>query len=274
MFSAQMSSVPARFYMGANEMKDTFVPSGWNSIFIPTVPVGVLDTEYLTWVFEGLLNIGKVKRVDIVCKNKEKNHHMAFVHFESWNNSVATHTLRYMIEENNHVDVFGGDYNMPIHAQNPHLFLRLMVNNTPIKETEMNIHQLAANMEMAEATIADQRDTINNILKELADAKSRIESLEMIIESNHKNIGYTTPKRIHINREACDRLSMAEFPPPPALKRQTNNYNPNKFWEFLESGEMKGTTVAEAGAYNYQEEIKRKESRIMRDLYDQFCAEV
>ena len=293
MFSAQMSSAPVRFYMGANEMKDTFVPSGWNSIFIPTVPVGVLDTEYLTWVFEGLLNIGKVKRVDIVCKNKDKNQHMAFVHFESWNDSVATHNLRYMIEENNHVDVFGGDYNMPIHAQNPHLFLRLMVNNTPIKETEMNIHQLAANMEMAEATIADQRDTINNILKELADAKSRIESLEMIIESNHKNSGYTTPiKRIHIDTESGQ---LCNIPPPPLLKRQTNNYNPNKFWEFLESGqgaeslqlltqkgalhpdefgEMKDTTVAEAGAYNYQDIIKNNESNIIKQLYEQFCEEV
>ena len=273
MLSTQMSA-PARFYMGANDMKDTFVPSGWNSIFIPTVPNSVLDTKYLQWVFEGLLQIGKVKRVDIVVKRTDKNHHMAFVHFESWNDSIATHTLRYMIEENNHVDVFGGDYNMPIHEHNPHLFLRLMVNNMPIKETELNIHQLAANMEMAEATIADQRDTINNVLKELADAKSRIESLEMIIESNHKNIGYTTPKRIHINMEAVDGLSLAEFPPPPALKRHTNNYNPNKFWEFLESGEMKGTTVAEAGAYNYQEEIKRKESSINKQLYKQFCEEV
>lgn len=268
MFSAQMSA-PVPFYMGFNEMKDTFVPSGWNSIFIPTVPISVLDTDYLTWVFEELLNLGKVKRVDIVCKNKDKNHHMAFVHFDYWNDSMSTHNLRYMIEENNHIDVFGRNYSMPIHAEYPQLFLRLMVNNTPIKETELNIHQLAANMEMAETTIDDQRETINNILKELADAKSRIESLEMIIESNHKNIGYSTPKRIHINTETCD---MANFPPPPVLKRHTN-HNLDKFWEFLEAGEMKGN-VAEAGAYNYQEEIKRKESRIMRDLYDQFCVEV
>jgi len=197
---------------------------------------------------------------------------MAFVHFDFWNDSVATHNLRYMIEENNHVDVFGGNYNMPIHQYNPHLFLRLMVNNTPIKETELNVHQLAANMEMAEATIADQRDTINNILMELADAKSRIESLEMIIESNHKNSEYTTPiKRNHIDTEAGQLFNI---PPPPLLKRDRNGYNPNKFWEFLESGEMKGTTIAEAGAFNYKEEIKRKESRIMKDLFEQFCEEV
>jgi hypothetical protein len=258
--------------MGANEMKNTFVPSGWNSIFIPTVPVSVLDTEYLSWVFEGLLKIGKVKRVDIVCKNKEKNQHMAFVHFESWNDSIATHTLRNMIEENNHVDIYGGNYNTSIHMHYPHLFLRLMVNNTPIKETEMNIHQLAANMEMAEATIADQRDTINEMLKELADAKSRIESLEMIVESNHKNNDFTTPiKRIHINTESC---VVNEFPAPPVLKRQSNKHNSDKFWEFLESGEMKGATVAEAGAYNYQDEIKRKEASVMKQLYKQFCEEV
>jgi len=193
---------------------------------------------------------------------------MAFVHFDFWNDSVATHNLRYMIEENNHVDVFGGNYNMPIHQHNPHLFLRLMVNNMPIKETELNIHQVAANMEMAEATIADQRDTINNMLMELADAKSRIESLEMIIESNHKNSGYTTPlKRIHINTEAGGQL--CNIPPPPPLKRRTKENNTNNFWEYLESGEMKSFGVADA-----VEEIERKESRTMRDLLEQFCEEV
>jgi hypothetical protein len=208
-----MSSAPFRFFMAPTQMDNVFVPTTWNSLFIPAVPFGVLDVDYLTWVFEELLQLGKVKRVDIVTKNKEKNQHMAFVHFDYWNDAEQVHHLRHLIETQNSVDVCGGNGNQLIHMRHPNLFLRLMVNKTPIKETEMNIHQVAANLEMMEATIADQRDTINSVLKELADAKSRIEELEMLVESNKENVApVLTPIKTDV--------AWQNFPSPPKLQRQ------------------------------------------------------
>jgi hypothetical protein len=207
-----MSSAPFRFFMAPTQMDNTFVPTTWNSVFIPTVPVSVLDVSYLTWVFEELLQLGKVKRVDIVTKDAEKYHHMAFVHFDYWNDSVQVHHMRYLIETTGGLDVFGGNGSQLIHARHPNLFLRLMVNKTPIKDTELNIHQLAANQEMMEATIADQRDTINSVLKELVDAKMRIEELEKMLGSNKEN---QAPMLTPIKTEHA----WQNFPSPPRLER-------------------------------------------------------
>lgn len=157
-----------------------WMPESWNSIFIPALPSQLLDELKITNVIENNIKLGKVKRVDFITKKDDKNKYMAFVHFEYWYDNVDVHYFRKMISENGYV--------YPISDTGLHLYLH--VNKNPIKETTLNSHQLAANLELAEKKIleqeqvikqfkniadmyaekvTDQNEIINNLLKQIAD---------------------------------------------------------------------------------------------------------
>ena len=91
-------------------------------------------------------------------------------------------------------------------------------------------------------------------------------------KENYKNIEliqsvYDAPTNnnsIYINNSGQG----AYVPNSLQLLTQKGALHPDEF------GEMKDTTVAEAGAYNYQDIIKNNESNIIKQLYEQFCEEV
>lgn len=184
-------------------------PLGWNSLFIPMLPPSMIDEQKLTDIVENKLTIGKVKRVDIVAKPNTQNRFMAFIHFDYWYYTYETNLFRQNIEKNNQVDVFGyiesyrylnksnlndniiytdwnnnkcyplfnGQFYVPDENfyNNATLYIRFMINKTPIPETELNQHQLANNLSIAEKEIVGLKERIlelENIIMKMAENKN------------------------------------------------------------------------------------------------------
>jgi hypothetical protein len=173
----------SRFFIETKDIEQglytPYVPYQWDSLFLPAIPSIFTDEKMLHDLFEYTLKIGKVKRVDLVSKPESGNRKMAFVHFENWNKTRSILELRSMVEKNGQADIAGiRDANGMYHGLNEifydrermnhrrplrELFVRIMVNKTPIKETELNIHQLADNLEMAEKVINTQKEQIEQL---------------------------------------------------------------------------------------------------------------
>jgi hypothetical protein len=167
-----------------------WIPTNWNSIFIPALPSDAVDEDFIKKVVEDTLQLGKVKRVDLSLKQNHKNKYMAFVHFDYWMDTENVHNFRNIIESYGYNDVYG--INVP--KTSKEIYMRFMVNKTPIKETSMNAHQLAASIEMAEAKIQDQDNIINDLLRDLEDAKSLIDTLnDQIRKMKNNDNQYKTP---------------------------------------------------------------------------------
>lgn len=148
-----------------------FMPSVWNSIFIPSVPTYALDENIFKHAIENVLRLGRVKRVDFSLKKGTTNKYMAFIHFHAWFNTENVMQFRRDIEMTETYDI----HNIWIPSIQKYIFIRCMINRKPIKEAELNIHQLADCLEMAECKIQEQTNDINNILKEFEDYKTQKE---------------------------------------------------------------------------------------------------
>jgi len=192
---------------------DNFEPQNWNSLFIPSLPPGLADDEILTYLIQEVFNIGTVKRVDIINKENSDNRLMAFIHFKNWKNLNSTLIFREKIENEGHVDVYGFlnfrnvemNYKDFIYNIKKDLFLRFLINKTPIKDTELNIHQLADVLEKAECTINEQQLMIEKLTQELESTKIHVENLNLKIiylenKPNSRDIHY-------INIDEVDEIS-------------------------------------------------------------------
>jgi len=229
----------------------------WNSLFLPALPPGFANEQAIAHVCETMMQLGKVKRVDIVQKENAPNRTMAFVHFHSWNHNEETQRFRHAMEQMEQVDVFGalqhvydvsGDlYLQPIGFEylfatqmgknNRPFYFRFFINKTPIKETELNIHQLANMLEMAESKIEDQQGLIDGMLKELADAKERIESLEKQRDYalNHS----WSEREIHtIMRPINSEDSLEIVPSPLELRRDEHVFGIEKEKDMQKMNEL------------------------------------
>jgi hypothetical protein len=180
--TSEMKNTP--FYIETKDIElglySPYVPYQWDSLFLPALPSIFTDETVLRDLFEYTLKIGKVKRVDIVAKPDGGNRKMAFIHFDHWNKTRSIEDLRSFVATHGQADIAGiRDANGMYHGlnnlfydkkrvndrrhQNRELFVRIMMNKTPIKETELNIHQLADSLEMAEKVIHQQKEQIENL---------------------------------------------------------------------------------------------------------------
>jgi hypothetical protein len=157
------------------------------SIFIRTLPAECADASLLTYIFQDVYQFGQVKRVDIV----HKVVYMAFVHFVQPNLnlmrdlkdnneivldgldifqnewvSLRTIVSAYKDHLKTNVDTAGLTFEKIIYysRENPdkrNMFFRVLENKAPVRETKMNIHQIAFNLEMAERRSEDQEKLID-----------------------------------------------------------------------------------------------------------------
>jgi hypothetical protein len=157
----------------------TYAPANWSSLFIPALPAELVDEDSIKYIFENIHPVGQVRRVDFVQKNSA-NRYMAFVHFNSWNNLPQTQNLRSTVEGQGYVDLYVPQYATPYKRGD--LFVRVMINKTPIKETTLNAHQLAAELEVANSTIDEQAETIRQLSEKVC-------YLERLVEESDVQIG-------------------------------------------------------------------------------------
>jgi len=167
------------------------------SIFIRTLPAECADASLLTYIFQDVYQFGKVKRVDIV----HKVVYMAFVHFvqpvpelvndlrdgngfvldgimidrenREWV-SLRSIVTAYKEHLKTHIDSSGLTISQIIqhfhqnNASEKTLFFRVLENKTPVRETKMNIHQIAFNLEMAESRLEDQEKLIDILVQRIS----------------------------------------------------------------------------------------------------------
>jgi hypothetical protein len=152
-------------------------------LFLPSLPNSYNDESFLTNIIENEFKLGVVKRIDFVQKPEKQSSYMAFVHFKQWHKTYDTDLFRFKIAHFGHVDVFGTkDYygnrrDLPTNT-NKRAFIRFLFNKTPIKEVELNIHQVSDNLERAEKQIAEQQVTITNLKTELENTNKKYKELE------------------------------------------------------------------------------------------------
>lgn len=218
-FSMDISNenMVSKYYMYNSWVEYQYVPEGWDSIFIPTLPTELVNDQSLTYIFEMVLKIGKVKRVDIVKKAENKYQHMAFIHFSSWNKSAGTDNFRYCLENSGFVDIFGAftptstiTIGTIIHGRpnSPERYIRVLINKTPIKETTLNIHQLAANMEIMETTVKTQQEMIEKLVSEIEFLKEKLNTNKNTSTPNAPEKEYRT---IDIDIESLDEVKMSLY---------------------------------------------------------------
>jgi hypothetical protein len=156
------------------------------SVFIPSIHRDI-DNKSMQ---ELLKHIGEIDRVDWVEMIPYKNEfRRAYVHFNMCNKEE--------IIEN-------GCYDIIRKSDGAHktYFFTLLETKNPIKETTLNIHQVANNLLLMEKTIKEHEERIANLenivqyqMVQLADQKNTIQQLEVELS----------------------------IPPPLILKRQTNS---------------------------------------------------
>lgn len=225
----------------SNEQLVEYTPDNWNSLFIPALPPGFVDEDLLIYVIEEIFIIGNVKRVDIIKKENSNNRHMAFIHFDYWYKNNSIDIFREKLEKDGQIDVFGfinknnlfTDYCDFISCMKKGLFIRFMINKTPIKDTELNIHQIADLLEKADKKITEQDLLIEKLKRDLQEAQEQLNLVKN--NSLHENLHFIDfenisdiedldeylynkeldkPKLIHelyIKKEDYDNISMTAF---------------------------------------------------------------
>jgi len=161
----------------------------WKSLYIPFLPKDMLldgeslfDEASMKTYFEEKVKLGKVSRVDYVCKSQPNGTTKlsAFVHFEIWF-ETAVEFINY-ITENQEVKFTGynsNNWNSIRSSSNRNVtrFFSVRINKTPIPEVkapELNIHQLIASNQFMEKLIEEQKAKMEEMEAEIAQLKSKI----------------------------------------------------------------------------------------------------
>ena len=193
----------------------SYVPlkSEEQGLFIPSLPKSYNDEAFLTNMIENNFKIGIVKRIDFVQKPENPTSYMAFIHFKQWHKTYDTDLFRFKLSHFGHADVYGTtDMNgnridLPTFTSK-RVFIRFLFNKTPIKDAELNIHQLSDNLERAEKQITEQQVTIDNLKKELENTNKKYEELEKRIrELEFKE----TLNQAFIEEDDLSEVSMVSF---------------------------------------------------------------
>ena len=196
MMSQQMSAI--KFYMPTEKNMPcdpkTYVPTDWNSIFIPSLPSFATSEDTLTFLFQDIFELGSVKRVDIIKKENVNNRLMAFVHFNHWFDNNSTKMFREKLEKEGFADVFGyadvDEFNKNMNFNeflgynvNKNAFLKCMINKTPIKETDLNIHQMADILEKTDKKMDEQESLILQMKATIVEKDLQIANLMVKLET-------------------------------------------------------------------------------------------
>lgn len=193
----------------------SYVPlkSEEQGLFIPSLPKSYNDEAFLTNMIENNFKLGIVKRIDFVQKPENPTSYMAFIHFKQWHKTYDTDLFRFKLSHFGHADVYGTtDMNgnrvdLPTFTSK-RVFIRFLFNKTPIKDAELNIHQLSDNLERAEKQITEQQVTIDNLKKELENTNKKYEELEKRIrELEFKE----TLNKAFIEEDDLSEVSMISF---------------------------------------------------------------
>lgn len=188
------------------------VPSNWNSLFIPMLPNDLIDEGRLKYLIEFIYGLGKVKRIDFTKKENTNNRYMGFIHFEYWNQTDFTQSLRARLEHFNLVDL-----NYIGFLDNKTKFIRFMINKMPIKDTEMNAPQLANELEL-------KINELNEKNKEIEELKNKILQLQ------DENINLHNKLYVSSGEEKVTEYKEEKTPSewinisvtPPIFSRETN----------------------------------------------------
>lgn len=199
-------------FINLNEDLITYTPNNWNSLFIPSLPSVFIDEDLLIYVIEEIFYIGEVKRVDIVKKENSDNRLMAFIHMNYWYKNNSVDTFRLKIQSEGHVDVYGFINNSNLEIKycdfisnlKDGLFIRFMINKTPIKDTELNIHQIADLLEKADKKITEQDLLIEQLMIELEDTKKKLHEAQINPYNNNFNF-------INVSDDISDIVDLDDY---------------------------------------------------------------
>jgi len=171
------------------------------SFYIPRISKNYTE-EDIKYVFN-INMIGDIKRVDFA-ENTSENHrsnsyNSAFVHM---NNVLNTPIGNMIINETHDMNT---SYKLYTHPTRPEYWL-LLKNHKPIKDTDLNIHQLAENTRLLEEKVTSQ----DNIIKTQQEQIERLqESLDQLMGQENDNP--MTIDELHIdNPMTIDELDTAD----------------------------------------------------------------
>jgi hypothetical protein len=140
------------------------------SVYIPSIvsPTGhTVDVDYITYLFENIWVLGSVNRVDIfdvVNSNGKRagNKRGAFIHMNSWENNSSTELILEEIMQTGQCQLWLT--NTTNNGRGCYWILKKM-NREPIKETELNVHQLADKLREMEELLAKRDAQIDALIK-------------------------------------------------------------------------------------------------------------
>lgn len=156
------------------------------SFYIPRISKNYTE-EDIKFVFN-INCIGEVKRVDfaeITSENHRNNsYNSAFVHM---NNVLNTPIGNMIINETHDMNT---SYKLYTHPTRPEYWV-LLKNHKPIKDTDLNIHQLAENTRLLEEKVTSQDNILTeqqNIIKTQQEQIERLqESLDQLMGQENDN---------------------------------------------------------------------------------------
>ena len=132
-----------------------------NSVYIPSIvaPTGhTVDADYITYLFENIWVLGSVNRVDIfdvVNSNGKRagGKRGAFIHMNYWENDSSTELILEEIMQTGQCQLW-----LTEHTNNSRgcYWVLKKMNREPIKETQLNAHQLADKLREMEELIAER----------------------------------------------------------------------------------------------------------------------
>ena len=131
------------------------------SFFIPRMLGEYCETR-VKGIFESVICVGTVNRVDFVPIEGEPRFQKAFIHMEQIYNTPATsHLMSEVFDANRGVRMYPGMFN-----QNEYWVL--LKNKTPVQETKLNIHQVAENARILQSVVETQAKEIKALREQLA----------------------------------------------------------------------------------------------------------
>jgi hypothetical protein len=194
-----MKSISHKYYQECRlpaEQCTTIIHEDWSSIFIPCIPAGFDNDEKLRHLIEFVLKLGEINRIDY-SKHATTGKPMAFIHFAYWNDTYEVKKFRHYMENMEYMDLEGvhifytssiaaNIYNkgntdkyvgLDHYFENipKNMFVRMMINKTPIQETVLNIHQIAANADELNKKVFELSETLESVVKENALLKEQMQ---------------------------------------------------------------------------------------------------
>jgi hypothetical protein len=177
------------------------IPEGeWTSLYIPMIQTDIMldgvafTAEHLQEFIENRLQIGKVRRIDLVDRDdllqfNEKNPiQAAFIHMECWFDNYNTHLLRNSLNTKGEIRQRGyHDGKQMIKFTGKELqgdtyfrYFVFKINHKPIPDADgkLNIHQLSALKTKHEAELEEARAEIELLKAELENMMKKKEENE------------------------------------------------------------------------------------------------